>query len=436
MTRLFVQIYATLVGTIALVILAAALAAAVALHGEDRVPAHLGSSLRVMGRLLPPASAPADLQADAIVALSAEAGIDLELFAADGEPVQADRAWEGAPDATPGGVFVRRPGRGIAVRLLDGRTLAAVVDEREQLPRFLLVLVLVGLGAAVGAWPVSRRLSSRLERLRAGVARFGDDLGARVDVTGGDEVADVARAFNASADRIEALLLAQRRQLAGASHELRSPLARLRMAVELVGEVDGAARASLVDGAVRDIGELDDLVAELLLAARMDAGAREDSVVDLGALAREEAARVGGEVSGDATLRGDASALRRMLRNLLENAARHGAPPIRLGLAGPDPVVVSVTDGGPGVGEAERERIFEAFHRPAGHAEGRGGGVGLGLALVRQIAEAHGGTATCDGPAFVVTLSRTPRAADRAATPPSRPDPARSSTAGTRAPLR
>jgi signal transduction histidine kinase len=150
----------------------------------------------------------------------------------------------------------------------------------------------------------------------------------------------------------------------------------------------------------RDIAELDALVDEILLASRLDSvaalEAREE--VDLLALAAEECARVDATLDGEpVTVPGDPRLLRRVIRNLLENARRYGnGTPVEVAVAkrSGGGAVVRVRDRGPGVPEAERERIFEPFYRLAGAAE-RAGGVGLGLALVRQIARKHGGEAKC-----------------------------------------
>jgi signal transduction histidine kinase len=200
--------------------------------------------------------------------------------------------------------------------------------------------------------------------------------------------------------------------LASASHELRSPLARLRMAVELLAEAAPQQR-ELASEAGRDIEELDALVGDLLLASRLEARPPVREAVDVAALLAEEAQRAGAKdmSSGPATYAGEAAALRRMLRNLLENAVQHGKPPVEARVeASAAGQRVCVEDHGPGVPEGEREKIFAAFYRPAGHREGDGG-VGLGLSLVRQIAERHGGTARCEarpggGSRFVVELPR------------------------------
>jgi signal transduction histidine kinase len=208
----------------------------------------------------------------------------------------------------------------------------------------------------------------------------------------------VAESFNEAASRIEALMAAQKSLLANASHELRSPLARIRMAVELMeGQAAPALRAELA----RNIGELDQLSEELLLASRLDAlPPSADEAVDLAGVVAEECARAGAPAAlVPATVTGDARLLRRLVRNLLENAVRHGGAGVQVelaGAAGADgaQLRLDVCDRGPGVAPAQRERIFEPFYRVPGASEAAGG-VGLGLALVRQIAQRHHGTVQC-----------------------------------------
>jgi signal transduction histidine kinase len=281
------------------------------------------------------------------------------------------------------------------------------LDGPPSFTRFLTHLGLMALAMGIGAWPLARSITGRLERLQRGVERWGNgDLGARVDVEGSDEVAELARGFNAAAHRVEGLVEGQRRMLSSASHELRSPLARVRMAIEMVDDPRPDRRA-LIEAAKGDIAELDELIDDLLLSSRLEARPLARETVDLGALAVEEASKVGATAAGAGVVQGDARALRRLVRNLAENAVRHGGAAVHVAVEGTRLVV---EDRGPGIPESERERIFEPFYRPASHSEGTDGGVGLGLALVRQIAEKHGGRAWVDsrdggGARFVVELA-------------------------------
>jgi signal transduction histidine kinase len=266
---------------------------------------------------------------------------------------------------------------------------------------FLWMLAIVAIAVAVGSYPIIRRLTQRLEDLRANVDRWGQgDLSVRMSESGSDEVAVLAQRFNQSAERIDQLLKANKSLLANASHELRSPLARIRMSLELMG---ADAPKAFQDEIRRNVAELDQLVDEILLASRLDAREADMGtveVVDLTGLVAEECARAGAELvpSEDARpviVDGVAKLLRRAVRNLLENARRYSPGDVRVALRreGND-AVLSVSDHGPGVPAEERERIFEPFYRLAGASE-RHGGVGLGLALVRSIALRHHGTARC-----------------------------------------
>ena len=291
---------------------------------------------------------------------------------------------------------------------------------------FSWMLGLVALAVALGAYPIIRRLTLRLEGLQRGVERWGSgDLSARVAVQGSDEVAFLAERFNHAAERIEtlmesqkSLLVAHKSLLANASHELRSPLARIRMGLELMGDGTGSPQRAEIS---RSITELDQLIDEILLASRLDtrqADAEPFEALDLTGLAAEECARVQAELdttpqTHSLTVQGSARLLRRLIRNLLENARRYGTGEISLELAlankGEAPhAVIRVNDRGPGVPPDQRERIFEPFYRLPGASE-REGGVGLGLALVKSITARHGGTVRCEarpggGASFVVEL--------------------------------
>lgn len=262
-------------------------------------------------------------------------------------------------------------------------------------PSVYIALMLLAVTVAIGAFPVVRRLTRRLERLQRSVDALGSgQLSARVAVEGQDEVASLASSFNRSAARIEALLEAQRKLLANASHELRSPLARMRMAVELLQE---RAQPEIRRELICNMAELDQLIDEILLASRLDAAVDAMPVLeplDFTALVAEECVRFDAQLEAQSvSLRGDARLLSRLVRNLLENARRYGeGTPIsvRLGVDSGQSIRLDVLDNGPGIPAGERQNIFAPFYRLPGASE-QAGGVGLGLSLVRQIAAAHGG---------------------------------------------
>jgi signal transduction histidine kinase len=383
MRRLYLRIYFALLASLLVFALGAGL-----LWRTLADPRGGGDEVATIARnVLPPATAsPAEQQA-VLERLARDMPVDLGLFAPDRTRLAAVGAALPAPERSGW----QRVGGGPlwATHLADGRWLVVRVPHHRRGPAFgLFALALILVAVAVGTYPVVRRLTQRLERLQQGVEALGTgDLSARVKVEGRDEVARLAESFNRAAARIEELLAAHKSLLASTSHELRTPLARIRMALEL-----GKDRREIE----RDIGELDSLIDELLLASRLDAVASLETVeeVDLLALAAEEAARYDVEAQGEPfVVRGDPRLLRRMIRNLLENARRHGAPPIEVQVKNRQ---LRVCDGGGGVPEAERERVFEPFYSKRG--------IGLGLTLVRQIARRHGGEARCEGSCFYVTL--------------------------------
>ena len=292
---------------------------------------------------------------------------------------------------------------------------------------FVWMLGLVGLAVALGTYPLIRRLTKRLESLQRGVEQWGQgDLATRVPVIGNDEVAFLAKRFNSAAERIEALVGSHKSLLANASHELRSPLTRIKMGLELMhGSQSEAAITRLKDEISRNINELDQLIAEILLASRLDSAQADVGTfetVDLTGLAAEECAKSGAELQvlseSAIAVPGVPKLLRRLMRNLLENTNRYAkagsgqAVVLSLNietLGQSKQVVLRVTDHGPGVPSELRERIFEPFYRVPGASE-VDGGVGLGLALVKSIAQRHGGSVRCEGTGaqngacFVVTL--------------------------------
>lgn len=402
MPRLYLRIYVAVIASLAVF----ALAAGLLWRNLSEGPPQFEFAATLAQNALPQASAPKAEQQAALERLAVNLRGNATLYAADGGVL----ASVGAPLPMPERAGWSR-GMGWAAHLPDGRWLVARGAQPRRGPGFaalMLAVILVAVG--VGAYPVVRRLTRRLERLQAGVESLGSgDLSSRVKVEGRDEVARLAQSFNSAAERIAQLVGAHKALLANASHELRTPLARIRMAVELMKESADPKRKAELE---QDIAELDALIEELLLASRLDAqrDPAANETVDLLALAAEECARYPeAELDGaPVSVRGDAKLLRRLIRNLLENARRHGSPPVELRVARtPRGAEIRVADQGGGVPEALRERVFEPFFRVPGAREATG--AGLGLALVRQIARRHGGEARCvarerGGSEFVVEL--------------------------------
>jgi len=409
MRRLYLQVYLTIVASLVLVVLTAGLLwhfiAGVGPFGQQFEVAG-----EVIAELVPPANAPAQAQQQAIERLAERLGADLALFSSTNETLAA----AGRPLPPPsrngrsGGWMRTAAGPAVSIPLPDGRRLVARLPPRQRPSGVMLAAFLgaIALVVALGARPVVRRLTGRLERLQRGVESLGaGDLTARVKVEGRDEVARLAQSFNQAATRIESLVSAHKMLLANASHELRTPLARIRLGLELV-----AAHPERKAELERDIAELDHLVDEILLVSRLDATEQLDisEDLDLAALTAEECARYDDCAleAKPVMVRGDPMLLRRMIRNLIENAKLHGKPPIEVTVAKQDDrAVLNVLDHGPVIVEEARERLFSPFYRVPGRFGARG--TGLGLALVRQIARRHGGDVVYNaerGSSFTVTL--------------------------------
>lgn len=412
MRRLYLQIYATFIAI--LVIFLVLLAVAWTLAPSDSSRQTLDGIGAVIGELLIPIEQnPAQLQATvdhiarllpAKVTVRSENG---SLLAYAGQALELTASKEHADS--------RGRGPGTAtLQLPDKRWILLKVDRPKRTPAPVLIIIgLLAVAIALGALPVTRRVTRRLERLQTRVDALGaGELSARVDVEGKDEVAELARSFNRTADRIERLVNAQKQVLAGVSHEIRTPLARMRIALELLATDH---QPELRERFSKDIAELDEMIGELLLATRLDTIDQLEHIetVDLLALLAEEAARTGAQVSGTPVfVQGDAKMLRRLIRNLLQNARRYasGHEVEASATAGEgDSAILVVSDQGPGVAEDERERIFEPFYQSRNVDQHSGGSVGLGLALVRKIARRHGGDVRClpraeGGTSFEVVL--------------------------------
>ncbi len=302
----------------------------------------------------------------------------------------------------------------IVVRSDDGTMIGVYAPNRPGfpwsyvLPMGALILVLVG---AASVW-FSRRLARPLDQLATAARRFGaGDTAARAQLDRRDELGDLGRAFDEMADRTAALLHAQRQLMADVSHELRTPLARIRVALELAAEDPSAAHDVLADVGA-DLDEIDQLIEDILTTARLDtAHARlERRPARLGELAERAAQRFAArhpgrkletELGADREIDCDPALLRRAIDNLLDNAAKYSEPgtAVRLvvdesaGPGGPR-ARFAIVDRGIGMSAEELERAGTPFWRADGSRTRRTGGVGLGLALARRIARAHGGEVT------------------------------------------
>lgn len=312
---------------------------------------------------------------------------------------------------------------GVTLTVHAGAPLAAeqeaVNTVRGAMLAGLPVLLVVVAGVT---WLVTRRALRPVEGIRREMAAItaSEDLARRVPEPGSrDEIARLARTTNETLTVLEASVERQRRFVADASHELRSPIASLRTQLEVA-----EAHPELLDlpGAVADTVRLQVLAADLLLLARLDAGEKPGSAaLDVGALVREEvsqragdriAVRVEASEGGGFEVNGSRGQLSRVIGNLLDNAQRHAEDAVAVSVAADrDGVRVEVRDDGTGVPEGERERIFERFVRLDDARSRDDGGAGLGLAIARDVAARHGGTLTVHraaegGAAFRLWLPR------------------------------
>lgn len=251
-------------------------------------------------------------------------------------------------------------------------------------------------------YPLVRRLSKRFSDLEATMTRFGEgDLQVRADVPGADELASLGQRFNSMAAQLEQLVGSHKTLLATASHELRSPLARLKMASSLVAgqSPDNNHLTELTEEIDRNIREMDALIEEIMLTVRLDSQQFTPalSTVSLPVIIDElhsefpETAVVWQDAIDD--VHANATLLKRALRNLLENAHRYANQQVTMTIRVaeiPGKAEIVVADNGSGIPEAYREQIFEPFFRLPTHAEHEGG-MGLGLYMVKQIADLHAG---------------------------------------------
>lgn len=294
-----------------------------------------------------------------------------------------------------------------------------------------LAVAFAGLAVLVGLLlvPLARRITRPLRELEETArAIAAGELHRRAAVATKDEIGALARAFNAMADRIAAALQQEKDLVTGVSHELRAPLARIRMASELLTSPDLPAPSRRhLDTISEEVDALDALIDELLTRAKLESAGFEieRGSCELVALAQEVVRRAGPTAGEDTPSRvsvegpadglrvpGNATLLVRALRNLVENALLYSGPdtPVRLLLSREgDKAVVRLIDRGIGIAEAELPRIFDPFFRGERSRSRRTGGVGFGLTLTREIVRRHGGDIEVEsqvgvGTTFTVTL--------------------------------
>ncbi|NVB78164.1 MAG: HAMP domain-containing histidine kinase [Kofleriaceae bacterium] len=298
--------------------------------------------------------------------------------------------------------------RRIVVRSDDGQMLGVYVPSYPGFPwGFVLPLAASVLIVVLGAtlW-FSRRLVRPLDALATAARRFGaGDTTARVKLVRDDELGEVGKAFDDMADRTAALISSQRQLMADVSHELRTPLARIRVALELAAEDPQSAKDVLTDVGT-DLDEIDQLIEDILTTARLDSdnASVKREPISVGELADRAAARFTARHPGrtlertiddaERAIECDPVLLRRALDNLLDNAAKYSeaTAPVKFDVHPSDEsVAFEIVDRGVGMTAEELDRAGTPFWR-ADHSRARKtGGVGLGLALARRIARAHGG---------------------------------------------
>ena len=323
--------------------------------------------------------------------------------------------------------FGRYHRQGVAiVETKTGRFIfAEIKDEwhgiRFALPWIFAVLGLVGL-VLTGTWLILRKILQPLNWLSDGVYALGEgNLEHRLPEKRGDELGNLAKAFNRMSERIREMLSAREQLLLDVSHELRSPLTRMKVALEFIPE--DASRESLLD----DVQEMEQMVTEILETARLKSkyGQLNLQKTDLVKLIQDICITFEGQTPGirfenapeTCQTFADAEQIETVLKNLLANALKYSPAenaPVEIRLKKSDAgTLIEIQDHGPGIQDEELDLIFEPFYRTDKSRNRKTGGYGLGLSLCKTIIEAHGGTIdvqsnTGKGAMFSLHLPKSP----------------------------
>ncbi len=341
-------------------------------------------------------------QQDRVQHIAKEMQFEISLFTPEQQLIAASAMVTYPPveafgrDAFEEGRWVDTRGQTQWTTLLpDGRWLVIVLD-RIAVPSEsnMMIVFLFGIAilVAVTTYPFIRRVSGRLERLQTSVEMIGTgDLSTRVKIEGKDEVALLAKSFNETAEQLEKLVTAQRLLLANASHELRTPLSRIQLGLEMLGKDNSPQRHAMLR---RDIQELNTLIHELMMMARLESGIEDErEKIDIMALVAEEAACYPDCIlEGEPTiLFGNLRLLKHLVRNLLDNAYIHGKAPVSVWVVPErDRVTLWIIDSGKGIPDAEKEAVFQPFYRAKNKQNVQG--FGLGFPIIQKIAAAHHAT--------------------------------------------
>jgi signal transduction histidine kinase len=310
----------------------------------------------------------------------------------------------------------------VNVTLPDGDALQFRVAQGRRGPllphSLMLSLVLLTVATAIVLYWVARSITRPLSNLARAAEAVGRDVGQPpLEESGAQELRDAARAFNTMQERMRRYLDSRTRVLAAMSHDLKTPLTRMRLRVETLADPDDARERF-----GRDLDEMESMVRgtlALLKGLSDDEVARPIDVDELLATLRSEFAEIGASVQIQgrtrSACRGKPQALKRCLTNLISNAVNFGTRATVVVEDGPSFLMLRVRDEGPGLAAEELDRVFEPFYRVESSRNRDTGGTGLGLSIARDIAQAHGGSLVLHnlpdrGLEAVLTLPRTKRA--------------------------